>query len=79
MNKFRLSSDSLFSRPKEDKRINPARIIFLSVEGNKSEQDYFKWLQKNRTRCGIDSLIHVHALPKMGSVKAECVLYLLKP
>lgn len=36
---FRLSSDGMFSRPEEIFSEMPLRIIFLSVEGNVTEQN----------------------------------------
>ena len=36
---FRLSSDGMFSRPEEIFPEMPLRIIFLSVEGNVTEQN----------------------------------------
>lgn len=50
---FRLSSDGMFSRPEEIFLEMPLRIIFLSVEGNVTEQNYFSWLEKYREKLGI--------------------------
>lgn len=62
MSKYRLSADNLFERSEENNPKDVERIVFLSVEGNQTEQDYFKWLEKYRDKCGINSLIHVHVL-----------------
>ena len=59
---FRLSSDGMFSRPEEIFPETPLRIIFLSVEGNVTEQNYFGWLEKiqgktwNKNRCSCTSV-----------------------
>ena len=47
-NSFRLKSDAMFERTEEINREPPLRIVFLSVEGNKTEQDYFEWIEKYR-------------------------------
>lgn len=59
---FRLSSDGMFSRPEEIFPEKPLRIIFLSVEGNVTEQNYFSWLEKCREKLGIKTGVHVHPL-----------------
>lgn len=59
---FRLSSDGMFSRPEEIFPETPLRIIFLSVEGNVTEQNYFGWLEKYREKLGIKTGVHVHPL-----------------
>ena len=59
---FRLSSDGMFSRPEEIFPETPLRIIFLSVEGNVTEQNYFSWLAKYREKLGIKTGVHVHPL-----------------
>lgn len=43
VSKFRLSS-SAFERKDDNEKVLPKRIIFLSVEGDKTEQDYFEHL-----------------------------------
>ncbi|MCM1047848.1 MAG: RloB family protein [Clostridiales bacterium] len=59
---FRLKSDTMFSRPEESNKEPPLRIVFLSVEGNKTEQNYFEWIEKYREQLGIKSKVHVHSL-----------------
>lgn len=59
---FRLSSNGMFSRPEEIFPETPLRIIFLSVEGNVTEQNYFSWLEKYREKLGIKTGVHVHPL-----------------
>ena len=41
-NPFRLRSSDLFTRIDDDIKEKPLRIVFLSVEGNATEVDYFK-------------------------------------
>lgn len=52
----------MFARPEESNKEPPLRIVFLSVEGNKTEQNYFEWIEKYREQLGIKSRIHVHSL-----------------
>jgi len=52
----------MFVRPEESKKQSPLRIVFLSVEGNKTEQNYFEWIEKYREQLGIKSMVHVHPL-----------------
>ena len=52
----------MFSRPEEIFPEKPLRIIFLSVEGNVTEQNYFSWLEKYREKLGIKTGVHVHPL-----------------
>ena len=80
-NSFRLKSDTLFERTEEINREPPLRIVFLSVEGNKTEQDYFEWIEKYREQLGIKARVHVHSLrrSKQDNLSApEHVLELLE-
>lgn len=43
----------MFARPEEASQETPLRIVFLSVEGNETEADYFEWVQKYRSQLGI--------------------------
>ncbi len=61
-NPFRLKSDTMFARPEEANKESPLRIVFLSVEGNKTEQNYFEWIEKYREQLGIKARVHVHSL-----------------
>lgn len=60
-NKFRLSS-STYEREEENDKVNPAKIYFLSVEGNKTEKEYFEGISANRKKLGISSRIDVKVL-----------------
>lgn len=59
---FRLRSRGMFSRPEEIFPEKPLRIIFLSVEGNVTEQNYLDWIEKYREQLGIKAKVHVHSL-----------------
>lgn len=61
-NSFRLKSDAMFVRSEEENKEPPLRIVFLSVEGNRTEQDYFEWIEKYREQLGIKARVHVHSL-----------------
>ena len=63
-NSFRLTSNTLFSRSEEDIQESPLRIVFLSVEGNKTEEQYFSFVEKYRNQLGIKSGVHIHALKR---------------
>lgn len=52
----------MFERPEELNEEAPLRIVFLSVEGNKTEQNYFEWVEKYREKLGIKARVHVHSL-----------------
>ena len=54
----------MFERTEELNQEPPLRIIFLSVEGNITEQDYFELIEKYRTRLGIKTIVHVHPLKR---------------
>ena len=61
-NSFRLSSNTMFTRVEEENKENPLRIVFLSVEGNKTEQQYFQYVEKYKNSLGINAGVHVHPL-----------------
>lgn len=61
-NSFRLKSDAMFKRPEELNKEPPFRIVFLSVEGNNTERDYFEWIERYREQLGIKARVHVHSL-----------------
>ena len=61
-NSFRLKSEAMFVRTEESNKEPPLRIVFLSVEGNKTEQNYFEWVEKYREQLGIKAKVHVHSL-----------------
>lgn len=65
MSFYRLGSNSLFVRDKEDS-IEPKRVVFLSTEGTKTEVNYFNFIEKYREQLGIDAIVHVEVLKPCG-------------
>ena len=63
VNKFRLSS-KVYEREKENEKVGLHKIIFLSVEGNVTEKEYFDGISSNRVKLGIDSKIDVEVLKR---------------
>lgn len=60
-NRYRLTS-AVYEREAEEDKIVPEKIIFLSVEGNRTEKDYFAGISKNREKLGINGKIDVEVL-----------------
>lgn len=60
-NRYRLMS-AVYDREEEDQKILPEKRIFLSVEGNTTEKEYFDGVSKNRDRIGINAKIDVEVL-----------------
>ena len=54
----------MFTRPEEEDLELPLRIVFLSVEGNKTECQYFNYIEKYRTILGIKRGVHIHPLKR---------------
>ncbi len=80
MNRYRLHSNDMFQRLEEGK-LDVNKVVFLSVEGNDTEVDYFNHLEKFRKELGIDSLVHVHVLGrahKDTNCSVEAILELLE-
>lgn len=63
-NAFRLKSTTMFSRTDDDINEQPLRIVFLSVEGNKTERQYFEYVEKYRRKLGIKAAVHIHTLQR---------------
>lgn len=63
INKFRLSA-SVYERENEDEKENLEKIIFLSVEGNETEKEYFEGISKFRKCLGITSRVDVEILKR---------------
>ena len=61
-NAFRLTSSTMFERLDDGIDEKPLKIAFLSVEGNKTERQYFEYVEKYRKRIGIKAAVHVHTL-----------------
>lgn len=51
LNKYRLVSDA-YKREDESDKILPEKIIFLSVEGNDTEKEYFDGVSRCREKIG---------------------------
>lgn len=60
-NRYRLMS-SVYDREEEIQKILPEKRIFLSVEGNATEKEYFEGVSKNREEIGINAKIDVEVL-----------------
>jgi len=60
-NKYRLSTDAFDRKePFED----PKKVIWLSVEGTKTEVKYFTFLDRNKEDAGIDATIKIEPLKR---------------
>ncbi len=44
-NSFRLRANTMFNRIDEEQKEEPLKIVFLSVEGNKTEKQYFQYVK----------------------------------
>lgn len=66
-NSFRLRSSTMFTRSEEEIKEEPLRIVFLSVEGNETEINYFKWVEKYRHQLGIKACVHICPLERAKS------------
>jgi hypothetical protein len=56
VNKFRLRSNNLFSRPEEENPRDPKRVVFLSVEGVISLSNILSPDMRLRRRAGSVNL-----------------------
>lgn len=63
-NKFRLQSATMFSRTDDELNEPPLRIVFLSVEGNKTERQYFEYIQNYKDKLGIKARVYIHTLQR---------------
>ena len=54
INRYRLTS-TVYDREEEYQKILPEKRIFLSVEGNETEKEYFDGVSKNREKMGINA------------------------
>ncbi len=60
-NRYRLAS-TVYDREDEAQKIIPEKRVFLSVEGNVTEKEYFDGLSKNRVKIGINAKVDVEVL-----------------
>ncbi|MBK5201939.1 MAG: RloB domain-containing protein [Spirochaetaceae bacterium] len=58
---YRLSSNA-FDRKEPNE--NPRKVVWLSVEGTRTEIKYFRYLDDNKSKLGIDSAIIIEPLKK---------------
>ena len=58
---YRLGSSSLFVRANEDS-VEPKRVVFLSVEGNKTEVQYLRFIEEYREQLKINAIVHIEVL-----------------
>ncbi len=61
VNRYRLTS-TVYDREDESQKILPEKRIFLSVEGNATEKEYFDGVSKNREKIGINAKVDVEVL-----------------
>ena len=61
INRYRLTS-TVYEREDEAQKIFPEKRIFLSVEGNATEKEYFVGVSKNREKMGINAEVDVEVL-----------------
>lgn len=75
---YRLGSSSLFIRPNEES-VEPKRVVFLSVEGTKTEVQYLHFIEQYRERLGINAIVHIEVLRRHDTKSdPENVLELLE-
>ena len=60
-NRYRLTL-TVYDREDEAQKIIPEKRVFLSVEGNVTEKEYFDGLSKNRVKIGINAKVDVEVL-----------------
>lgn len=60
LNMYRLNSDELFKRSEETE--TPYNVVFLSVEGNETEVNYFEHLNVYRKELGLRAIINIEVL-----------------
>lgn len=66
---YRLKSHGMFERLDENS-IEPNRVVFLSVEGNTTEVQYFNFVKQNKEKLGIRSVVHIEVLGR-GDTKSD--------
>ena len=80
MSQYRIRSTDLFTRIDDNLNIQPKSIIFIAVEGNETEYDYFRNVDKFRAELGIDNLIRVEVIKRANNdtkISPESVFDLL--
>lgn len=78
VNPYRLHS-SHFEREAEDNKIAPMKVYVLSVEGDRTEKEYFEGVSRNRSALGINMRVDVEVLRRNDTNSApQYVLELLE-
>lgn len=55
---------SMDIRPDDGLNEQPKRIVFLSVEGNLTEKNYFSYIHQYRRHLGIETIIYIETLSR---------------
>ena len=79
-NKYRLTSN-VFEREKEEDKVEPTKLLFLSMEGTDTEKEYVDGLNKYKKELNFNSMISIKPLmrrKKDGSTAPELVIELLE-
>lgn len=61
-NSFRINFSDMLERTEEKRQEEPFKIVFLSVEGNNTEIQYFNYVHKYRSEIGIKKEVHIYPL-----------------
>lgn len=78
MNKYRLASN-LYYRETEENKTQPKKVYFLSLEGTKTEKEYFEGVKANKKSIGINGDISIEILRKSDTNSSpQAVLELLE-
>lgn len=62
-----LMAHNRFERPENKK---PKRVVFLSVEGNVTEPDYFRYVKEYQKQLGIKAVVDIRVLQRAGTDSA---------
>ena len=76
INRYRLTS-TVYEREDEAQKIFPEKRIFLSVEGNATEKEYFVGVSKNREKMGINAEVDVEVLRRGKKDTRACLKNIL--
>ena len=80
-NPYRIKSTDLFTRVDDDIKETPDSVVFIATEGNVTEYNYFRLLDKYRGRIGISKLVRIEAIKRSSrdtNSSPEAVLDLMK-
>lgn len=65
-NKYRLSSKD-FDRENPNQQIQPMKVYYIAVEGNKTEKEYFEGLSEYRSALGIKAIVDITVLDRASN------------